>query len=673
MTKNKLLSILVIIFACFINLAATIKIGVYNDKPLVFDDDNGEPCGIYPDILESIAKKENWKIQYIHGCFPDLLEMLENNEIDLMVAITSTKEREKNFKFNSETVFTNWGTIVTRKNNLSIESIKDLDRKKIAVEAKDVHFTNLKKLCKNFNINPQFELYSSYNEVIESFLDGKTDAGLIPRLFFNFDDRYINSLRNTEIIFSPIELKFATNISSKKHILQKLDFYIHKMKENPNSIYYQSVNKWIGNKNVTITKNNTTLVFIVFIVIVLFLVLYIVYIIRHEHKSHKIFSENHSLKKEVDIYKLLPFTTLEELSETGFMALDADYKVKVINKSFSRIFNLEKDKIINRIFFDVITSNNIHKIKSFFNETTKNEKHFERVKVNINHMDKILNITIQFIRNLEGKLLQIFCLVEDLTIPINLKKENELLKTDLQNSLSKINKCFIITDIAGRIIFTNKKFSKTFMFSHIEVEGKEIYPLLFTDEYAIKHKIETNKKNEYRLEITCKTKYSKAIKTKITVHKRIHKDELLGYYFFIEDITMTLKKQHEYEKNLEHMNIVRNTMRNSIIFRKEINKNLTFIFATSFDKRFIGYFLNKNAKKIENVFNQKTEKEKEELLKKTLLQIKSRNNRYTIRYQLQDSNNVPIDVIEIGYAIRDENDRLKYLEGVINVIENFEE
>lgn len=667
MNKNKVLIMVMILFSVFLNLNAAIKIGVYNDKPLIFDDENGNPVGIYPDILKHIAKKEKWDIEYIHGSLAELLDLLKDNKIDLLVSVTPTNTRKKYLKFNSETVFLNWATIVTRKKDLRIKSFQDLDKKKIAVLKSDSYFDSIKNISKNLGISPNYLFYNTYDEVIESFLDGKTDAGIISRLFINYEDKYSNSIRNTEIIFSPTKLKFAANLKSHKHLLQAIDSYLMKMKKNPKSIYYQSIDKWTGAKNITITQSNNTKIIVIFILIVILLTAYLIYILHDERKEWKKIPEISSLPKNVDIYKLLTFATLEDLSSTGFISMDPDYKIKVMNESFSKIFNIEKEKVINQILFDAIETNNLNKLKAIFQEKTKNINHFKNIKIKINHQDKIVNITTQFIRNLDNKLLKIFCLVEDLTLTENLKSENKSLTNDLYNTLSKINQSVLITDITGKIVFSNKNFIEKFKFSNIEIENKEVYPLIFTDEYFVKNIIESNEKNEYKFETTCKTKFNKVINTKIIVYKRKHNSEFTGYYFFINDITQNYKKNIQHEKDIENINIIKNTLNDSIVFRKEINKELTFLLATSFGKRFLGYFLGKNAKKIEKVFNEKTEKERERLIEQILLQLKSHNYRYFITYKLRDINNNQIDIIEKGYAILDKDKRLKYLEGVMRV------
>ncbi|MEM0088223.1 MAG: transporter substrate-binding domain-containing protein [Archaeoglobaceae archaeon] len=72
-------------------LALEVKVGVYDDPPLVFKEGDIYK-GFYIDILEEIAMKEGWEIVYVYDKFPNLLEKLKSGEIDLMTAIAYSEE-----------------------------------------------------------------------------------------------------------------------------------------------------------------------------------------------------------------------------------------------------------------------------------------------------------------------------------------------------------------------------------------------------------------------------------------------------------------------------------------------------------------------------------------------------------------------------------------------------
>jgi len=60
-----------------------ITVGVYENKPKIFTDPDGNIAGFWPDLLSYIAHKEDWNIKYIHGSWGECLERLLNGQIAL--------------------------------------------------------------------------------------------------------------------------------------------------------------------------------------------------------------------------------------------------------------------------------------------------------------------------------------------------------------------------------------------------------------------------------------------------------------------------------------------------------------------------------------------------------------------------------------------------------------
>jgi CheY-like chemotaxis protein/two-component sensor histidine kinase len=61
----------------------TVKVGIYQNKPKVFIDSAGEPQGFFIDILNYIASKEGWQLDYVASTWEKNLEKLEKAEIEL--------------------------------------------------------------------------------------------------------------------------------------------------------------------------------------------------------------------------------------------------------------------------------------------------------------------------------------------------------------------------------------------------------------------------------------------------------------------------------------------------------------------------------------------------------------------------------------------------------------
>lgn len=73
----------------------TVTVGVYENAPKVFTDRSGKPSGIFIDIIEHIAQAEG-------------LDRLAKAQIDLMVDVAYTTEREKVYSFHTVPVLTGW-------------------------------------------------------------------------------------------------------------------------------------------------------------------------------------------------------------------------------------------------------------------------------------------------------------------------------------------------------------------------------------------------------------------------------------------------------------------------------------------------------------------------------------------------------------------------------------
>lgn len=248
----------ILFLLCITTLSATVtaddlivKVGVYENEPLIFTDTNGSVKGIYADIIEYIASKEGWKIEYIHGSWDECLRRLRNGEIDIMTDIAYSEERSKIYDFSNETVWVNWGVLYIQPSS-KIESFFDLENKKISVVKNDIYYIGpegIKNLMEKFDINCTFVEVYEYAEVLESVENKNVTGGVVNRLFgMRFEEDY--HVDKSPIVFSPIELRFAfpKNASINPYLIEKIDYYMKELKKDKNSIYYQSIGNYLGQK-----------------------------------------------------------------------------------------------------------------------------------------------------------------------------------------------------------------------------------------------------------------------------------------------------------------------------------------------------------------------------------------------------------------------------------------
>ncbi|WP_459996016.1 HD domain-containing phosphohydrolase [Marinitoga arctica] len=226
-----------------IGFSKTSIIGIYNNPPLVYYENN-KAEGFCVEILKEIAKKERFNLKYEYGKFIALYEKLKNGEIDILVDIAYSKERENFILFNQENVFTNWGNIYSYDKDL--DSILKLKDKTVAVAEKDIYYVGeegIKKLSEKFHLNIKFLELKTYEEVIKAVKNKIAYAGVISRAYNG--EKY--NLYKTNILFSPVDIKYGFRKNINADIINTIDMYLKKWKNDKNSVYYELIEKYFGN------------------------------------------------------------------------------------------------------------------------------------------------------------------------------------------------------------------------------------------------------------------------------------------------------------------------------------------------------------------------------------------------------------------------------------------
>ncbi|MBN1160842.1 MAG: transporter substrate-binding domain-containing protein [Dehalococcoidales bacterium] len=226
-----------------------VRVGIYDNQPKIFTDDNGNPAGFWPDLVRYIAQKEGWEIEWVHGTWTECMERLERNEIDMMPDVAYTEERDENFDFSQEPVYVSWSRIYS-KEGISIDSILDLEGKTVAVLEGSVNFIGpdgIKTLIDAFSVKCTFLVVDSYTRVFELIDMKEVDLGVVSKDFAYQHQTDFNVVE-TSIIFQPSLLYFAFPPEStlKPLLVTAIDNNIRELKTDGDSIYYQSLKNWIG-------------------------------------------------------------------------------------------------------------------------------------------------------------------------------------------------------------------------------------------------------------------------------------------------------------------------------------------------------------------------------------------------------------------------------------------
>lgn len=113
----------------------TYKVGIDTTYPPFEFEENGEYTGIDIDLINAIAEKQGFKIEFNPMDFGGIIPALQANQLDIAIAgMSITDERKKVVDF-SEPYFDAGLTLVVKSDNNEITSLEDLKGKTVAVKS----------------------------------------------------------------------------------------------------------------------------------------------------------------------------------------------------------------------------------------------------------------------------------------------------------------------------------------------------------------------------------------------------------------------------------------------------------------------------------------------------------------------------------------------------------
>ncbi|MCK9330874.1 MAG: ATP-binding protein [Candidatus Cloacimonetes bacterium] len=306
-------------FISYTNLNAEdkiIKIGVYNNSPKIFMSPQKQASGIFIDIIEYIAEKENWKIIYVEGTWEECLHNLHTEKIDIMPDVAFSPERERLYSFHKTPVLSSWSQVYANQGT-TINSILHLENKTVAILKSSIQEQAFLRFIEGFDIKINLLSLKSYTEVFRAVYDKKADVA-IANNFYGLQHIKDFDLFETGIVFNPSTLFFVTKKNTNLQILDTIEKHIQHLKNNQKSEYYKSLNKWTT-ENVSYQFPLWAKIFGLIIITALIITTIAGFILKKQVKLRTKELEKSNLEMEQKVK-----TRTKELAEAMEKALQAD-------------------------------------------------------------------------------------------------------------------------------------------------------------------------------------------------------------------------------------------------------------------------------------------------------------------------------------------------------------
>lgn len=224
--------------------ARDVRVALPELPPSLYTDEQGKPAGIFVDMIEDVAVQEGWNIIWVRGTLAENWDRLSSGEVDLMPGVVVTPEREKLYDFSHEPALSLWSQVYALPGS-GIQTILDLDGKRVAVVKGDFNGVAFRDYARKFNVNVTYVEKDTLDDVYATTAKGDTDALVA---FGMGGEKFPNNygLTMTTVMFNPTSLNFAVIKGKNADVLQAIDRYLVEGKADPHSRYSQTMQKWFG-------------------------------------------------------------------------------------------------------------------------------------------------------------------------------------------------------------------------------------------------------------------------------------------------------------------------------------------------------------------------------------------------------------------------------------------
>ncbi|RMG84761.1 MAG: PAS domain-containing protein, partial [Candidatus Dadabacteria bacterium] len=224
--------------------AGEIRVGVYENPPLLVWTGEGGYGGVGVDLVAEVARREGWELTFVPCGLAECLSALEEGRIDLIPALAFSPQRAERFGFSGETVVVAWGQVFARP-EAEVRSILDLEGRRVALTRGSIFAEPFLRLVESFQVKAEPVWGPSHEEALQLVAAGQADAAVVNVLLARrAAQRY--GVEETPVLFSPVDVRMAAHRGVASEILPVLDRYLAAWKREPGSPYHRALDRWIG-------------------------------------------------------------------------------------------------------------------------------------------------------------------------------------------------------------------------------------------------------------------------------------------------------------------------------------------------------------------------------------------------------------------------------------------
>ncbi|WP_218190349.1 EAL domain-containing protein [Pseudomonas sp. CC6-YY-74] len=221
-----------------------VRVGVYANEPKILLGQNGQISGILGELLNEIARQENWQLTPVPCDWQACLELAQNGTIDLLPDVAFSEARAQVMDFHSKPALYSWSLLYSRQ-NIELSSPLDLQNRRIMVLAGSIQQDYLVAIYAGAQMAGELLPVTSLKQGFEMVSEGQADAAVANQQFGDMHAA-LYGLRGTPLMIPPVRMFYATRKGTNDDLLAAIDQHLLAWEGNPESFYFQTLSRWSG-------------------------------------------------------------------------------------------------------------------------------------------------------------------------------------------------------------------------------------------------------------------------------------------------------------------------------------------------------------------------------------------------------------------------------------------
>ncbi|WP_165840138.1 GGDEF domain-containing protein [Motiliproteus coralliicola] len=222
---------------------STVRVGQALGDPTLMMGAGGEPTGLSIEVLEAVARQQQWQLNIHRAAEAELLEQLDRGELDLLAGITRTPALESRYDFTRQSVYYSWAQLLTAAQLLAARD--ELAGRRVAAVKADPISRQWQRYLQQLGMQPQLLQAENYQQAISWVVDTKADAVLLPRrLVQPMLEQY--PLHLTPLTCCTREIGYLARQGASPSKLDAIDAYLEQHRSDPDSDYQRGLQRLLG-------------------------------------------------------------------------------------------------------------------------------------------------------------------------------------------------------------------------------------------------------------------------------------------------------------------------------------------------------------------------------------------------------------------------------------------